>query len=183
MWDEFAYADAVQAERNAAATLALYSAVTGIGVGCLLVEACTNFSFAAPGLGADGIGTFTRLSNEDNAAINAILGHSRTQSRIKYSWQQTLATGNEHGFFIFLNSSHGGNYNFTLSKVYIGTDTDMSGKFSWHARLYGNFFAYLHTHPGFDFRSQYPSTNDLIFGKLYGAITILRSWNGVSYGQ
>jgi hypothetical protein len=67
--------------------------------------------------------------------------------------------------------------------LYSGTPSNPGDLFVQHAKLYGSFFASLHTHPFTGPLSLFPSGPDVRFGRAYNSITIIRTFGGYISGR
>lgn len=169
---------------NSAPTEALLASIRA----CTEGDASTCLS-AGPSETVQGtvVGTFSPLSPADERAVGALLSHPFVQDRVANAWIRSVETGSEHGLYVWLYSSVGGNFAFGLSPIYVGAPRTMGSEFArragWYTLNGQNLFATIHTHPDVWQAALYPSRSDIIFGQATGSITIIETWNGLIWGR
>jgi hypothetical protein len=132
--------------------------------------------------------------------MNDLLNSSGFKWNAEIALKATMATGLEHGFFIWAQPGAAGQ-DFYFSKIYTGESSNMGTPFAlaaiqhWFGDLTTGqapdpFWGTYHAHPGEGEESRYPSCcamfgSDMGFNRYYHAIGIIGSrWDVVSsYGR
>ena len=146
--------------------------------GCVINDKTLAAIAAQPGYGNDPL-HFGSLSPAQQHIMNEILNDPNYIAKAVINWKETMATGLEHGFVIWVTGNQ-----IVYGRIWTGTSTDMGAAFSLYLQYEaGNFFAWDHSHPGSWYASSGPSWGDLGVDSSTNSIGIIQSRWGTTYGH